>query len=298
MDQDERDFILSSAARLKEWKNTPREFEDPYRDMTSEEKSKLLIYQQQMLEEERKQKAAQLAKIEEMADSLKKMTASMSESNARLVSMMDMLSPLRDENARLRKELAEANKKNAAQTEQLKLGRKHRFGSKSQKGTKAKDDEPKSHEEDKDDYDGTNPPKSSGSDSQTQEDTPGKKERTDRQKMADMMRYGTTYRKMKAINKVTHRSSLDRLPQGARLIKMESRFAYEQQTIIIEHEYQLVTYRLNGVLYTAYLPTEGVPEIIDRVGGTKASADFLAHLSFNPSFSIRRFTEKCSVCAT
>ena len=74
------------------------------------------------------------------------------------------------------------------------------------------------------------------------------------------------------------------MPQGAVLIKTESRFAYEQRTSVIEHEYQIVTYRLDGKLHTVWLPGEGEPEIIDRVSGTKASADFLAHLSFNHFF--------------
>lgn len=98
------------------------------------------------------------------------------------------------------------------------------------------------------------------------------------------MRHGTSYRKMKAARTVSHMSDITRLPQSAELIKTESRFAYEQQTTIVEHEYQLVTYRLDGVLYTAYLPAKGQPEIIDRVAGTKASSDFLAHLSFNHFF--------------
>lgn len=136
----------------------------------------------------------------------------------------------------------------------------------------------------KDDFDGSNPPASFGSDPQSAEAPSTEKPRSARQKMADLMRHGTTYRTMKASNTVTHKSALNRLPTGAVFVKMESRFAYEQQTSVVEHEYQLVTYRLDGVLYTAWLPAEGEPEIIDRVSGTKASADFLAHLSFNHFF--------------
>lgn len=102
--------------------------------------------------------------------------------------------------------------------------------------------------------------------------------------MADAMRQGTRYRTMKAGDTVTHRSDLRRLPAGAEFIRMESRFSYGQKVSVVEHEYQLVTYRLGGVMYTVYLPAEGEPEIIDRVPGTKASADFLAHLSFNHFF--------------
>jgi putative transposase len=277
MPQDERDFILNSAARLEEWENTPRDFEDPYCDMTTEEKSKLLILQQQMLDERQLQVEAAEARAARSEAKLDKIMSQLSQ-------LMDMVRQRDTENARLRDELAQADKKITALAEQVRLGRKNRFGSKSQRGTKMKGPEERTHQEDKDDFDGTNPPTTSGSDTQSAENPSEVKPRTDRQKMADLMRRGTTYRKMAATDTVTHRSALNRLPRGAEFVKMESRYAYEQQTAVIEHEYQLVTYRLDGVLYTAYLPAEGEPEIIDRVSGTKASADFLAHLSFNPFF--------------
>ena len=50
MDQAERDFIRRSAARVEEWENTPRPFDDPYSDMNTEEKSKLLVYLQQTID--------------------------------------------------------------------------------------------------------------------------------------------------------------------------------------------------------------------------------------------------------
>lgn len=277
MGQDERDFIINSAARLKEWESTPRSFEDPYRDMTTEEKSKLLICQQRLLDEQLRQvqqqsetAAREKARAEELLSKMDKMMAQQS-------AMMEMMASLRDENAELRKQLA-------AKDEQLRLERKNRYGSKSQKRSKTDNAQPRSHQQDKDDFDGTNPPAPAGEDTPSDAMPLTEKDRTERQKMADLMRHGTSYRKMKASRTVVHESDTARLPQGAELIKTESRFAYEQQTIIIEHEYRLVTYRLNGAFFTAYLPADGQPEIIDRVSGTKASADFLAHLSFNHFF--------------
>lgn len=79
------------------------------------------------------------------------------------------------------------------------------------------------------------------------------------------MRHGTAYRTMKAVESVKHVSDLGKLPQGAEFVKTVTRYAYEQTVRVVEHEYHLVTYRLNGVMYTAYLPAEGEPEVIDRV---------------------------------
>ena len=74
------------------------------------------------------------------------------------------------------------------------------------------------------------------------------------------MRHGTAYRTMKAVESVKHVSDLGKLPQGAGFVKTVTRYAYEQTVRVVEHEYHLVTYRLNGVMYTAYLPAEGEPK--------------------------------------
>lgn len=178
MGQDERDFILNSAARLEEWESTPRSFEDPYREMTTEEKSKLLIYQQRLLDEQHRQvqeqsetAAREKARADELLSKMDKMLAQQT-------AMMEMLASLRDENAELRKQLA-------AKDEQLRLERKNRYGSKSQKGTKADNAQPRSHQEDKDDFDGTNPPASVGDDISSDAMPQAEKDRTERQKMAD-----------------------------------------------------------------------------------------------------------------
>lgn len=291
MEQDERDFILNSAARLKEWENTPRNFDDPFSDMTREELSKMLSLMQEMmrqrdrLEEDLRSLIGQERENTSLEkEKNKRLHAKMDKIMGQLEDVMKTLEALRNENTVLRKQLDEERQKNKAMDEQLKLGRKNQFGSKSQKGSAAKVQQPVSHQEEKDDFDGSNPPASASNDAQTADAPQENKDRTYRQKMADLMRHGTSYRKMKASRTVVHESDTARLPQGAELIKTQSRFAYEQQTTIVEHEYRLVTYRLNGAFYTAYLPADGQPEIIDRVCGTKASADFLAHLSFNHFF--------------
>lgn len=65
------------------------------------------------------------------------------------------------------------------------------------------------------------------------------------------------------------------------MLKAVSRYAYEQQVVITEHEYKIIVYKLDGVIYQSYLTSDGESEFIDHIDGTKASTDFLAHLSFN-----------------
>ena len=284
MDQEEKLQILRSARLLEEYENTPRTFNDPYAEMSDIEKSKLIIYLQELLEEQKRQVREQReiasrerARADQLMSKLDDMTKQFSE-------LLQLLKAQEKENAQLKEELAKVLKAHTALSEQQKLDRKNRYGSKSQKGIGRSKQEEKSREEDKGDFDGT-----AGSVGSTTNVTAAKPEqdpkiRTERQKMADMMRHGTAYRTMKAVESVKHVSDLGKLPQGAEFVKTVTRYAYEQTVRVVEHEYHLVTYRLNGVMYTAYLPAEGEPEVIDRVPGTKASADFLAYLSFNHFF--------------
>ena len=299
MDKYEIEQILRSARLLEEYENTPASFVDPYSDMSEIDKSKLLVYQQELIQSLYRQMEDQR---KESSSQIERLIAKVDHGNESIASLVELIKSLRTENAqqkndfskslnakdaeiaRLSKMVAELLKANKAKDEQLALDRKNQFGSKSQKGTKAKASIEKTHQEDKDDFDGTNPPASQIQSDTAETPAASDKSRTDRQLTADIMRRGTTYRTMKASETITHESDLHRLPAGAEFIKIENRYSYEQKVSVVEHEYQLVTYRLNGSLYTAYLPAEGEPEIIDRVDGTKASADFMAHLSFNHFF--------------
>lgn len=50
MDNKEKELLLASSRLLQEWESGPVRFNDPYPDMTSEEKSKTMVYQQQMIQ--------------------------------------------------------------------------------------------------------------------------------------------------------------------------------------------------------------------------------------------------------
>lgn len=63
---------------------------------------------------------------------------------------------------------------------------------------------------------------------------------------------------------------------------MFSRYAYEQVSELVEHEYQVVRYKMSDEhFYEAYLPANGEPEGIDMVPGAHASGNLLAYLTFN-----------------
>lgn len=282
MTQDERDFILQSSRRVGWQENAPRSLDDMYCDMTPPELIRLVEALQQMLRESTAaRKEAEVARKEAdlRADGLL----------ARIGSLEECIRTLMESQKKKDNRLAEKDKLIAELLHTIKdrdakisLDSQERFGSKSQKGkTKPKAKPERTRQQDKDDFDGT-----SGSISASEEESDKGQpatgpERTQAQLMADMLRKGTTYRKMKASNKVVHATDMSRLPAGAEVIRKVRKYFYEEVTTITEHEYEEVVYKLGDTLVTAYLPADGEPEIIDCVPGTHASSEMLAHLAFN-----------------
>lgn len=275
---DEREFIRRNARLVEEWENTPRKPDDLYSDMTREEVIRLSMYQQELL-------ASREQENKDLHDQLDSVLAQLTETNATLACLTRMLADKDSEIKALMESKQDSDSLIQALTEQLKRGNKDRFGSKSQKGSasaKAKKEE-RSHQQDKDDFDGTSG-SIGGSGNQTSSSTssePASKTRTENQLTADMLRRGSSYRHSKADNKVTHRSNLSKLPAGAIIIKITRQYAYEQKTIVTEHEYDVVTYKIGDRIVNAHFAEDGTVQTIDRVPGTHASADFLAHLAVN-----------------
>lgn len=97
-----------------------------------------------------------------------------------------------------------------------------------------------------------------------------------------LYRQGLSYRTMSADNTVCHNSDIRQLPAGAKIIKRFRKYAYEQVSKLIEHDYEVIRYKTaDGKIHEGYFPFSGQPEIIDVVPGTHASASFLAYLAFN-----------------
>lgn len=280
MDKDERDFIRSSAARIEEWEKTPRDFEDPYSDMTSEEKSRLIMLLQKDKEQLSQRNEETVRRHEETVSRLNALLKAQEETNSTLRTLTLMLAERDTENAALRQQLSEALQAVEDLRQRQARDNQSRYGRKSQK-RKGAPKQPPSHEQNKQDHDGT--PESVDHEAvpdPSAEETP-KKPRSTAQMRADILRKGSSYRTMEADNTVCHPSDLSRLPEGAQIIKTISRYGYEQKVSVIEHEYQLVVYKTGNAIATAYLPCDGEPEIIDIVPGTHASAEMLANLAYS-----------------
>ena len=237
--------------------------------MNSMEKSMLLDELFALRKADKEERDRLLEKLDRMTEQLMNLNES-SQAQVKVIDgLKQMIADLQKQNELLKKE-------NAALKEQKKQDRKNLYGSKSQKISRKKKEEAPSHEENKDDFDGTSGPSSvSASDEDALSQAPEKKEERPYRK-------GMSYRRMKADKSVCHDSDFSRLPKDAVIIKTFYKYSYQQISYILEHKYQVIRYKQSdGKIREGYFPKAGEPDYIDVVPGTHASADFLAHLAFN-----------------
>ena len=145
----ENEFILESARRLERWENTPRPVPDGYADMNRDELIKLAIYQRERMEEMEAARKESDRRISELTDKISELTEQLRKNNESMTAMVVQLS----EQSRL---LREKDGKIAELQSTVKVGRRHLFDRKSQKGIRKKDDEnrPTPHTDVEEDSDG------------------------------------------------------------------------------------------------------------------------------------------------
>ena len=269
MDDREFEKILASAEQLRLREKQAEPWTDRYSDMNSMEKSMLLDELFALRKADKEREAKLLEKLDRMTEQLMNLNESSQMQMKQNEELKQMIADLQKQNELLKKE-------NAALKEQKKQDRKNLYGSKSQKISRKKKEEAPSHEENKDDFDGTSGPSSvSASDEDALSQAPEKKEERPYRK-------GMSYRRMKADKSVCHDSDFSRLPKDAVIIKTFYKYSYQQISYILEHKYQVIRYKQSdGKIREGYFPKAGEPDYIDVVPGTHASADFLAHLAFN-----------------
>lgn len=292
---EDKEFILESARRLKRWEETPRRVSDDYTDMTRDELIKLIIYQRELMEET---EALRKKEREDSAGRISALAAEVSELNKRVGELTEMLkvsSQNASEMARqvsgLLEQLGKKDRKIAELQSALKAGRKNLFGRKSQKGTKSKGNDDATrctpHTDVKDGFDGTPESLPDNLDVDVKDAADTGSEPATPQKESRLYRLGKRYRTMDADNRVLHRSDMGKLPEGATVIKTYSRYTYNQETIVTEHEYEIVVYRdKDGNILCGYFPMEGEQDspVIESVPGTHAAPGLLAYLAFNRFF--------------
>ena len=280
---EDKDFILESARNLKRWEETPRRVADDYADMNRDELIKLIAYLRECLEEADFARRESDSRISELTDKVSELTEQLRKGNDAAMVMAAQMSELL-------KQHREKDSKIAELQSTVKVGRRHLFDRKSQKGIRKRDDDnrPTPHTDVEEDFDST--PESLPTDLDVDvetgtEETPGKPAVP--QKECRLYCLGMTYRTMDADNRVFHRSDRGKLPVGAIVIKTYPRYTYDQKTVITEHAHEIVVYRdKEGTVLCGYSPmdTGKYKPIIESVPGTHAAPDLMAYLVFNRFF--------------
>ncbi len=284
---EDKEFIMESARRLERWENTPRPVPDGYADMSRDELIKLVTYLTGRLEES---DVARRKEREESAGNISALTAQVSALTEQLRKSNEAVFTMTGQISELMRQLKAEKEKSAKLQSEVKVGRRHLFGRKSQKGTRDKDDKnrPTPHTDVEDDFDGTPESLPSNLDVGVKDEaTEVSGESASPQKECRLYRLGKSNRTMTADNHVFHGSDRSKLPDGAVVIKTYPRYTYNQQTVITEHEYEIVVYKdKDGRLMWGYFPMDSEKDepVIESVPGTHAASDMMAHLVFNRFF--------------
>ncbi|WP_455585745.1 hypothetical protein [Bacteroides sp.] len=143
MGQQERDKILTASHNLELRELTLEPWFDPYSDMITEEKSKLIIELMSFQKSDRERINSLMDKLDRMAESQLAANEASTLLGEQLSALMNLL---KEKEAAYRILQSE----NDALVEQLKVNRKTMYGSKSQKGISKKKDNKPFREEDKD----------------------------------------------------------------------------------------------------------------------------------------------------
>ena len=209
--------------------------------MNSMEKSMLLDELFVLRKADKEERDRLLEKLDRMTEQLMNLNESSQMQMKQNEELKQMIADLQKQNELLKKE-------NAALKEQKKQDRKNLYGSKSQKISRKKKEEAPSHEENKDDFDGTSGPSSvSASDEDALSQAPEKKEERPYRK-------GMSYKRMNADKSVCHDSDFSRLPKDAVIIKNFYKYSYQQISYILEHKYQVIRYKQSdGKIRKSYL---------------------------------------------
>ena len=201
-----------------------------------------------------------------------------SESKAKLMESFVALSgELKDANTRIQELTRQLETKN----NRLKVLSKDYFGtSKSQKGIETKP-EPKGKNDDREDFDGTNPPSDTPSDTNAtgvQEKNEGIYHGPDRT--------GWKYSKQTVGNPITHECDRSKLPEGTVILKVLNPKVVRDITCSIqEHHFERLKVRYpDGTVKVVYLPydkDEQAHIYNEVVPGTGVTANLLSYLLFN-----------------
>lgn len=272
MELDELQRRILHRQELERLESMPPKSYNPSEGMSPEEMSRYIQFLFDQIQQKDAHHKELLEQIAGIKGELKQANSEQKRLNALVLSLTNQLNEALQANAEQSRIIADLQSS-------LRVSKKHRFGSPSQKGiTKTKD--VTGRDDGKEDFDGTAGSLPPMADADTCNDETAKEKNDNR-----ASRKGCTNTKMSADCQVLHECDMTRIPSDAIILKKSIRKVFDSVNLIVEHDFEEITYKTaDGRIVTAYYPMADDKEahIYDeRVPGTHATSNLLSTLVFN-----------------
>ena len=272
MELEELQSRLEHLHHLESRENGPETSQETYLKMEDSEKNRYIEFLLERLDEEKRARELSDKRFEEES-------AARKEADKRVFDLLGKIDRMSEEH---KDELHKLQLIIADLTSAIRLNKKNRFATTSQKGShKASKDETPTRDEERENHDGTTPPVSADSKVEVEETTEAAPEKEDRK-----YRRGMKYNTMKASRVILHKSDRSQLPAGSVVIRSYTkRYSYDEIVEFIEHDVEVLVYKtVEGKVVTAYLPYKEdnvCKGDSSQFPGTHATSGLLSYIAFN-----------------
>ena len=270
MELDDLQRKILHRQELERLESMPPKSYNPSEGMSPEEMSRYIQFLFEQIQQKDVQHKELLEQIAGIKGELQQANSEQKRLNALVLSLTNQLNEALQANAEQSRIITDLQSS-------LRISKKHRFGSSSQKGI-SKKKEVAGRDDDKEEFDGTASSLSSSTDATEYEDANVISDnRTSRK--------GCTNTKMSADYQVLHECDMTRIPSGAIVLKKSIRKVFDSVNLIVEHDFEEITYKTaDGRILTSYFPMADDKEAHiynERVQGTHATSNLLSTLVFN-----------------
>jgi len=272
MELEELQSRMEHLRHLESRENSPETPQEAYLMMERDEMIRYIEFLQDRLDEEKRAHELSDKRFEEES-------AARKEADKRVFDLLGKIDRMGEQH---QKELQKLQKTIEDLTSAIRLNKKNRFATTSQKTRhSSQQDERPTRDEEREDHDGTPTSAPSEADVEIEETTEAVPVKEDRE-----YRKGMKYNTMKASRVILHKSDRSQLPVGSVVIRSYTkRYSYDEIVEFVEHDVEVLVYKTaEGKVVTAYLPYKddnACKGETSQFPGTHATSGLLSYIAFN-----------------
>ena len=272
MELEELQSRMEHLRHLESRENSPETPQKAYLMMERDEMIRYIEFLQDRLDEEKRAHELSDKRFEEES-------AARKEADKRVFDLLGKIDRMGEQH---QEELQKLQKTIEDLTSAIRLNKKNRFATTSQKTRhSSQQDERPTRDEEREDHDGTPTSAPSEADVEIEETTEAAPVKEDRE-----YRKGMKYNTMKASRVILHKSDRSQLPVGSVVIRSYTkRYSYDEIVEFVEHDVEVLVYKTaEGKVVTAYLPYKddnACKGETSQFPGTHATSGLLSYIAFN-----------------